>query len=58
MNGLIYLLMYAISFMCPLVAYNARKELADSAKAWLILYGLAMMMFATVALFKWVDFTN
>lgn len=48
--------MYAISFMCPIVAYTARKELPDSAKAWLILYWLTMMIFATIALFSGVKF--
>ena len=55
MTGFVLLLMYAISFMCPVVAYISRKELGDAAKAWLILYWLAMFMFATIALYTWVE---
>lgn len=51
MNAIVILLIYAISFCSPLVAVAARKELSDAAKAWLILYGLAMFMFATIAVF-------
>jgi len=53
MKTAIVLLMLLISILCPIVTVVARKELSDWAKAFMIMYGMSMMIVAMIYGMAW-----